>query len=103
MRRSVTFVSRLLTVIVTIRCRQFAVSRVATFGVSVIVSAVRRVSKRVVSGCHVLRFGVMFQRPYVPDGNPYFVRSVGIRSSRRVRMDIPHSPSLKERTTRTRR
>ena len=44
MRRSVTFVSRLITFFVNIRCRQYVVSRVVTFDVSVIVSAVRRLT-----------------------------------------------------------
>ena len=51
--------------------------------------------KRVVRSCQDPRYDAVFQRPYVSDVDPYFVRTVSIRSSRSTRIDIPapHSKS----------
>ena len=79
----VRFVSRLVTVVVTIRCHRFGASHVAhSVSSSSYLSSVE-CRKRVVRGCQDPHYDAMFQRPYVSDIDPYLVRSVSIRSSRR--------------------
>ena len=84
---SVTFVSHVVTVVVTVRCRQFVVS-----SSSCLTPVGCR--KREVRNCQDPRCNALFQRPYVSTLIRISFRSVSIRSSRRVRIDIPHRPPI---------
>ena len=85
---SVTFVSRVVTVVVTVRCRQFVVS-----SSSCLPSVGCR--KRVVRSCQDPRCDAMFQRPFVSTLIRSSYRSVSIRSSRTVRFVISHRLPLR--------
>ena len=68
----------------SMRCRQFVVS---------LSSCLPSVGcrKRVVRSCQDPRCDALFQRPYVSTLIRNSFRSVSIRSSHRVRIDIPHA------------